>query len=436
MRTSGRGSNSIRVRMFNERVVLTQLRRLGQASQRELAAVSGLTVQAVVDIIDSLQREGLVQQLGRRAGRVGQPSMLYAIDPDGVFACGLLVGAAATELVLIDFEGNIRKRRTREMAPRFEDVRAFLADTYRRFAEDGAVSEERIFGLGVALSHVLWYGPDRRGLPPEDAAAWTDADVAGEFQALIGRRVFVENETRVAAIAEYLLGEAQDFENFLHVSIGAFISGALVLGGNLLGAGRANVATLGAIPVGPSRLAHAGTRQSGRLDDRASLDGLIRHLGLHGFTIRAVSELPDVLDQARSLIQEWLDDCIEALVEGLTACFAVVDVEAVIIESALPQFLVLEIVDRLGRRLAAQATPGLAVPQLRMSRLGQDAALIGSAILPVNAHFFPSSDVLMGDKPLGDKPLGDKSRESAARLRERLGAVTTQRRSRLGGDNG
>ena len=31
----------------------------------------------------------------------------------------------------------------------------------------------RILGLGVALSHLLWYGPDRKGLPPQDAAAWT-----------------------------------------------------------------------------------------------------------------------------------------------------------------------------------------------------------------------------------------------------------------------
>lgn len=414
----GQGSNSIRVRMFNERVLLTELRRLGQASQKELAVVCGLTVQAVVDIVDSLQREGLVRQIGKRSGRVGQPSMLYAINPDGVFACGLRVGATTTDLVLIDFEGKIRARRGREMAPRLGEVRDVLRDSYREIAQSDPAIEERIRGLGVALCHQLWYGHDRKGLAPEDAAAWSGADLTGEFQAMTGRPVFVENETRVAAIAEYLLGEAQDFENFLYVSIGASISGALVLGGNLHG-GRANAATLGAIPVGPSRLAHASSRTTGRLNDRASLDGLIRHLGLHGFTIRAVSELPDVLDQARSLIQEWLDDCIEALVEGLTASFAVVDVETVIIDSALPQFLVLEIVDRLGRRLAADAS-GATVPTLRMSRLGQDAALLGSAILPVNAHFFPSSDVLVGDGAAEGK-LGRREPAKATKRKSKTG---------------
>src|SRR5262245_2619872 len=132
----GQGSNSIRLRMFNERVLLTQLRRLGQASQKELAVVCGLTVQAVVDIVDGLQREGLVRQIGKRTGRVGQPSMIYAINPDGVFACGLRVGATATDLVLIDFEGSIRARRAREMAPRLKDVRSFLRAGYRQIAQD------------------------------------------------------------------------------------------------------------------------------------------------------------------------------------------------------------------------------------------------------------------------------------------------------------
>lgn len=426
MRAKGRGSNSIRVRMFNERVVLTQLRRLGQASQKELADVSGLTVQAVVDIIDDLQGYSLVQQVGKRAGRVGQPSMLYAINPDGVFACGLRVGAASTDLVLVDFEGHIRRRLSCETAPRLADVEAFLKDGYQAFIKDEPAIAGRMLGLGVALSHVLWYRPDRQALDPEIAAAWTDADVAARFKEIVGGPVFVENETRVAAIAEYLLGDAQDFENFLYVSIGGFISGALVLGGNLLGSAHSNTATLGAIPVGPSRLAHAGARPNGRLNvnDRASLDGLIRHLGLHGFTIRAVSELPDVIDQARSVIQEWVDDCIEALVEGLTACFAVIAVETVIIDSALPRFLALEIVERLSRRLLAEAPPGQAIPRLHTSQLGQDAALLGSAILPVNAHFFPSSDVLVGEGPA--------IHESKPRRRD-LFSGAAQRKTRLGG---
>ena len=394
-----RSDAGVRARLFKERIVLTQLRRLGQASKTELAAATGISLQTVVDTVNGLARDRLVRKLGRRLGRVGQPSILYAINPDGVYGLGLHIGRGKLELALVDFEGRIRKHSTSECAlPHVDGVLKFLSGGVAAFA-DKSTALTRISGVGVALSHDLWYRPDRQGLPSEILAEWDERDIAAEIKSVCGLTAFVENDTRVAAVAEYLLGGGQEYSNFLYVVIGAHISGALVLGGSLETGAHGNAATLGAIPVGPSRLAHAEATQDDNdfLGNRASLTGLMRHLRLHGFTIRSVSELPEVLDQARRLVQEWLDDCVAALVEGLMACFAVIDVEAILIDSLLPQFLVMEIVEKVERRLRAGAPPGLVVPQLRMSTLGSDAAFLGSAILPINAHFLPGRDDLNRD---------------------------------------
>lgn len=415
--------SSIGSRLFRERVVLTQLRRSGQASKKDIAAATGLAMQTVVDIVGDLERAGLVRKLGKRLGRVGQPSVLYAIDPDGVFGLGLSVSRTRADLALIDFEGRIRERVRRDFAqPHLDEILAFVADGVKEIV---GRNRRRISGLGVALSHDLWYRPERAGLPEAVLAPWKERDVAGELKALTGLAVFVENDTRVAAVAEYLLGEGQEFRNFLHLVIGTHISGALVLGGNLETGAHGNAATLGAIPVGRSRLAHAASKpdSNDRLGNRASLAGLMRHLGLHGFTIRAVSDLPEVLDQARGLVQEWLEDCVEALVEGLTACFAVIDVEAVIIDSLLPQFLVMEIVETLQRRLKAESPPDLVVPKLRLSRLGADGALLGSAILPINAFFFPGRESAAAEP----KRARRAARKSTARRRTTSSQLTTSK---------
>jgi hypothetical protein len=42
-RAIGQGSNSVNVRLFNERVILNALRRLGQASRADLSRYVGLT---------------------------------------------------------------------------------------------------------------------------------------------------------------------------------------------------------------------------------------------------------------------------------------------------------------------------------------------------------------------------------------------------------
>ena len=61
---SRKGSNSVHVRHYNERVVLETLRRQGQASKAELARSANLTPQAVAGIVDALVEAGLVEQKG------------------------------------------------------------------------------------------------------------------------------------------------------------------------------------------------------------------------------------------------------------------------------------------------------------------------------------------------------------------------------------
>src|SRR5260370_35601359 len=78
---SRKGSNSVQIRRYNERVVLEALRRLGKASKAELARSANLTPQAVATIVDYLAEIGLVGLEGKRAGQVGQASVLYGPAP-------------------------------------------------------------------------------------------------------------------------------------------------------------------------------------------------------------------------------------------------------------------------------------------------------------------------------------------------------------------
>src|SRR5260370_3845260 len=84
--SSRKGSNSVQIRRYNERVVLEALRRLGEASKAELARSANLTPPAVATLGDYLAEVRLVRLEGKRAGQVWQPSTLYAAAPDGACA--------------------------------------------------------------------------------------------------------------------------------------------------------------------------------------------------------------------------------------------------------------------------------------------------------------------------------------------------------------
>ena len=66
--TVGQGSNSAFVRQFNERVILTLLRRLGEASKADLARHAKLTQNTAGQIVRELEEQNLVRTEGKRTG--------------------------------------------------------------------------------------------------------------------------------------------------------------------------------------------------------------------------------------------------------------------------------------------------------------------------------------------------------------------------------
>src|ERR1700759_1892042 len=62
----GQGSNSAIMRQFNERVILTALRRLGEASKADLARQASLTQNTAGQIVRELERQRLVRSVGKR----------------------------------------------------------------------------------------------------------------------------------------------------------------------------------------------------------------------------------------------------------------------------------------------------------------------------------------------------------------------------------
>ena len=104
------GANQAGVRLYNERLLLSLVRRFGPLSKIEVARLTGLSVQATSAIMNRLQAEGLFKREAPLRGRVGQPTIPMSIEPEGAFSFGLKIGRRRCDLVLIDFRGTICQR--------------------------------------------------------------------------------------------------------------------------------------------------------------------------------------------------------------------------------------------------------------------------------------------------------------------------------------
>src|SRR6516165_7956630 len=114
--TNTGGANQAGVRLYNERLLLSLVRRFGPLSKIEVARLTGLSVQSTSAIMNRLQAEGLLKREAALRGRVGQPTIPMSIDPEGAYSLGLKVGRRRCDLVLVDFRGAIRHRARRAYA--------------------------------------------------------------------------------------------------------------------------------------------------------------------------------------------------------------------------------------------------------------------------------------------------------------------------------
>src|SRR5690606_15642836 len=92
----------------NERLVLSLVREHGSLAKSDIARMTGLSAQTVSVIMRELEEEGLLLRREPVRGRIGQPSVPMALDPDGAFFICLRIGRRSAELVLIDFLGTVR----------------------------------------------------------------------------------------------------------------------------------------------------------------------------------------------------------------------------------------------------------------------------------------------------------------------------------------
>ena len=103
-----RGTNQSGMRDYNERLVLSLVRRHGSLSKTEIARLTRLSAQTVSVIMRELEDEGLLLRNEPMRGKIGQPSIPMSLNPEGAFFLGLKIGRRSAELVLIDFLGEVR----------------------------------------------------------------------------------------------------------------------------------------------------------------------------------------------------------------------------------------------------------------------------------------------------------------------------------------
>ncbi|HEV3426703.1 MAG TPA: ROK family transcriptional regulator [Paraburkholderia sp.] len=397
----GQGSNSANVRRFNERLLLQALRRAGEASKADLARLANLTSTAVGSIITSLMQSGLIELSGRRLdGGRGQPASLLRLSPRGAFAIGVRLDRTNIETVLVNFAGQMIERRSHDMLlPQPAQAQEIVQQDIRELS--GLLDKDerkRLAGIGVAQPYNLGSWLRELGLPTDNFRVWSEVDFAGELGRALALPVFSENDGNAAAIAEIFYGCGRQRDDFLYLFLGPAIGGGIAVGGDCVRGLTGNAGDFAVMPVPPSTLPSA-YQPDGKWDillSRASLIALRRHLQYRGARVESRADIEGHIASGHPAVEEWLDDCIDALAPALRSALCVLDVPAVVLDADVDAGLIDTLMERLRGAVAGTAPEARGTPELVRGTFGPDAGALGAATLPMFFNFSPRAGILMG----------------------------------------
>lgn len=384
------GANQTRVRAYNERLVLSMVRRHGSLPKSEISRRSGLSAQTVSVIMRALEKDGLLLKGKPKRGKVGQPSVPMSLNPEGVYSIGLKIGRRSADLVLMDFVGGVRNTVHETFPyPTPDRITQFVSNGINTLIETMTEREqERIVGIGVATPFELWNWAEKVGAPVNSMNSWRNFDLKKQLSEVSGYPVHVENDATASCGAELVFGRGAEFTDFVYFFIGSFIGGGVVLKHTVYSGRTGNAGALGSMPI-----AHKDGKPQ-QLIEKASIFALENVLNDKGIDPSPLWLTPDDWGDIGEPLDQWISSTAKYLAVAIVSSCAVIDFEAAIIDGGFPVSVRKRIVTEAIREMHKLDLQGIEAPKIIEGLVGSNARAIGGASVPLFAHYMLDQNVL------------------------------------------
>src|SRR5262245_30044080 len=284
-----------RLRRGHEELVLGLLRRHGPLSRGDLATRSGLSRTTLHDILGSLTGKGAVVAVARPdtpRGR-GRPAETLTLNADAGQAIGIDFARRAVHVAIVNVAHEVVGSKTEAhpadlpLADRVELAERLVGSLVEGSLRLGALSA---VGAGVV-------GPVGDGVD--------HADVARLLRKRFGVPVLLDNNTRLAALAESIWGAAADREDVLYLRLSHGVGGGMIVGGALHRGAHGLSGEFGHITVDPDG-ARCGCGGTGCLETVASIRSVLQACRSAGADVRDMAGIVAAVDARDPVVLEVL----------------------------------------------------------------------------------------------------------------------------------
>lgn len=232
-RAVGPAGDLTRLRQINEHAILDLVRTRGELRAAEVAKLSGLTRASVVEVLGSLERKGWVAVEAPVAAGRGRPAHRYRFRNEAGRVAGLDIGAHTVRAAIADLAGTVTATAHGSVTPELpRRLRvAAAAQVLQRCLDAGDTGADDVWVTAVGSTGRL--DNDGRMLLASAIPDWAGIDLVEALTGRVPGIVTVENDVRLAAIAEQQVGVAHGIDDLILMQTGRRAGLGIILDGHL-----------------------------------------------------------------------------------------------------------------------------------------------------------------------------------------------------------
>ncbi|WP_034340966.1 ROK family transcriptional regulator [Deinococcus misasensis] len=389
------GTNLEYARSHNRRVVLEAIRLHAPISRADIARKTGLTLQAVSNIVTELMEMGIVQALGKKLGGRGQPPLELQLKPDGAFSIGLHLDRDHVMGLIMDLSRNVKGKIIYDLNfPTPDRAIPLFLHMIEQLSETSGIDKSRIWGVGVALPGPLETHTGKL-LSPPNFPGWDGFSFRESLEKHTPYPIFIENDSTSAAIGERWYGVGRHTRDYFYLYFGVGLGGGMVLNGEIYHGAWGNTAEIGHIPVvKDGRPCTCGGQ--GCLERYVSLAAFFEDMEREGIHLSKIEEVLPLFEAGHPAVHKWVDQAVDYLCMALITIENLLNPDVICMGGRLPDPMVDHLLERLKKRLPHLGMQGMARhARLERAELSWEAACFGAASLPFVEGAAPSTEVLM-----------------------------------------
>jgi predicted NBD/HSP70 family sugar kinase len=378
------------IRDINRQIVLNYVREKEPISRADIARETALQRSTISTIIDALQADGLIEEIGAGESTGGRRPTLLRIRTSGVMAIGVDITPSQTIVAVSNLAGRVLEQEAFPTNPEFQKTITRVVDCVKSMA---CKYKGSIEAVGVSLPGLVDNAMSRVNYVPY--FKWRDIEIAEIISSATGLLVTVENDANAAALAELWFGrpEVSRIRDFIMVLVAEGIGTGIVFDGQIYKGQHSAAGEFGHMIIGQQAPVACSC---GNYDcweafssERATLARYQKMGGHYSCTFNFTELVERALGGERAA-QDALLETAHYLGIGISNLIVGFSPEAVVVGGRITRAWSL-VADALGETVERSIRRGLPSARIMASTLGDPPTLMGALSLVLANKFASAS---------------------------------------------